>query len=72
MVKELTNPNNRAAFFPRSPNSIAYTGPVDGCQALAAAMNEDVRVYDTAEEAEKACDQFNLERRGLTGVGAIR
>lgn len=63
MMKEPSNPNNRAAYFPKegsNPSTIAYTGPVDGF-----ALNSDVVLYETVEEAEKACDKYNLERRGL-------
>lgn len=60
MIKEPINPDNLAAYFPKDPTRMAITGPVDG-----SAPDCNVVLYDTAEEAEAACDNYNREHRGL-------
>lgn len=60
---EPSNPNNRVAFIPKNVLALAYTGPVSGdVKAFAAMIGADAVVYDTSDEADRACDKANAER----------
>jgi hypothetical protein len=63
MIKEPINPNNRAASFPKSPNGIAYAGPVGGF-----ALDANIVVYPPKKLTQHATGStWNAEDYGRKG-----